>query len=184
MQKKRILLGVTGSIDIIFLPQLLKGIKKNIDCTITVLMSNNAVKFISPETISLWSDYVIAGENPSNWPKEKPSKIVSEHDIMLILPATANTIANVAHGLAPNRLTTVILASNFQVLFFPAMGESMWNKPAMKRNIIQLQDDGYEVITPVWHEGFDTALGKILGHPSIPSIEKIIDILIERLSIV
>ncbi|EAA9302816.1 flavoprotein [Salmonella enterica] len=184
MQKKRILLGVTGSIDIIFLPQILKEIKKNLDCTITVLMSDNAVKFLSPETLSLWADYVIAGESPSNWPREKPSKIVSEHDIMLVLPATANTIANVAHGATPNRLATVILASNFQVLFFPAMGEIMWNKPAMKRNIIQLQEDGYEIITPVWHESYDTALGKIVRHPSIPSIEKVIDILIERLSII
>lgn len=83
-----------------------------------------------------------------------------------------------------NRLATVILASNFQVLFFPAMGEIMWNKPAMKRNIIQLQEDGYEIITPVWHESYDTALGKIVRHPSIPSIEKVIDILIERLSII
>ncbi|WP_340622299.1 flavoprotein [Xenorhabdus siamensis] len=175
--KPRILIGATGSIDITLLPKYLLAIKTTIDCTLTVLMTNSATTFLPAETVALYADRVISGEKPQDWPTDKPSRIVADHNIMAILPATANTMAAVAHGSAPNRLTTVILASTFPVLFFPVMGSAMWEKKATRRNIAQLQEDGYFVIDPVWHENFDASLQRMVGHPSLPDIETVIGLL-------
>ncbi|MEN4807100.1 flavoprotein [Pantoea agglomerans] len=181
-EKKRILIGVSGSVDLVLLPNYLKSIKCKIDCKLTVIMTSQATSFIPPETINLFADRVISGDHPSNWSTDKPSKIVSDHDIMAVIPTTANTLASVAQGSAPNRLTTVILAANFPVLFFPVMGAVMWKKPAVIRNVEQIRADGYEVIQPVWHENYDTALQKSVGHPSLPDTEVVVQILQERLN--
>ncbi|MDX7991061.1 flavoprotein [Xenorhabdus sp. Reich] len=175
--KPRILIGATGSVDITLLPRYLSAIKATIDCTLTVLMTNSSTTFLPAATVALYADRVISGEMPQDWPTDKPSRIVADHDIMAVLPATANTLASVAHGSAPNRLTTVILASTFPVLFFPVMGSVMWEKNATHRNINQLRDDGYHVIEPVWHENFDASLQRMVGHPSLPDIETVISLL-------
>ncbi|MFT2788944.1 flavoprotein [Serratia sp. T13T92] len=180
-EKKRILIGATGSVDITYLPEYLKAIKKNINCSLTVLMTRQAEQFIPEETLGLWADRVIAGEKPADWPSDKPSKIVADHDIMAVLPATANTLASVAQGAAPNRLTTVVLAADFPVLFFPVMGAVMWEKAAVRRNVNQLREDGYEMIQPVWHENYDTALQRMVGHPSLPSVDEVVKLLTARL---
>ncbi|MDC9596042.1 flavoprotein [Xenorhabdus anantnagensis] len=88
---------------------------------------------------------------------------------------------SVACGGASNRLTTVILASTFPVLFFPVMGSVMWGKNATRHNVNQLRDDGYHVIEPVWHENFDASLQQIVGHPSLPDIETVISLLKQHL---
>ncbi|OCQ52506.1 Mersacidin decarboxylase [Photorhabdus australis subsp. thailandensis] len=182
MVKKRILIGACGSVDITYLPEYLKAIKANIDCSLTVLMTKQATQFIPAETLRLWSDRIIADENPADWPTDKPSKIVADHDIMAVIPATANTLASVAQGAAPNRLTTVILAADFPVLFFPAMGAVMWKKSAVCRNVRQICEDNYEVIQPVWHENYDAALQQIVGHPSLPPVSEVVELLRTRLA--
>nr|WP_013933304.1 flavoprotein [Pseudoalteromonas sp. SANK 73390]CBK62752.1 holG [Pseudoalteromonas sp. SANK 73390] len=176
-KKTRILIGVSGSVDIVLLPRYLQAIKAGIDCTITVLMTKSAETFIPATTIALFADRVISGEQPEDWPTDKPSRIVADHDIVAVMPATANTLASAATGGAPNRLTTIILAVNYPVLFFPVMGASMWDKPAVRRNVQQLKDDGYQVIEPVWHENFDVSLGRMVGHPSFPSTEDVVTML-------
>ncbi|MBC8951555.1 flavoprotein [Xenorhabdus sp. PB62.4] len=180
--KPRILIGATGSVDITLLPKYLSAIKATIDCTLTVLMTNSATTFLPASTVALYADRVISGESPHDWPTDKPSRIVADHDIMAVLPATANTLATTAHGGATNRLTTVILASTFPVLFFPVMGNVMWEKNATRRNISQLRDDGYHVIEPVWHENFDASLQRIVGHPSSPDIETVMSLLKQHLA--
>ncbi|MEQ1964149.1 flavoprotein [Xenorhabdus khoisanae] len=180
--KPRILIGATGSVDITLLPKYLSAIKATIDCTLTVLMTNSATTFLPASTVALYADRVISGESPHDWSTDKPSRIVADHDVMAILPATANTMAAVAQGAAPNRLTTVVLASTFPVLFFPVMGSVMWEKKATLRNIAQLQEDDYFVIDPVWHENFDASLQRMVGHPSLPDIETVISLLKQHLA--
>ncbi|MBQ4839738.1 MULTISPECIES: flavoprotein [Pseudoalteromonas] len=176
-KKARILIGVSGSVDIVLLPKYLQTIKANIDCTLTVLMTKSAEVFIPATTIALFADRVISGEKPEDWPTDKPSRIIADHDIVAVMPATANTLAAVATGSAPNRLATIIMAATYPVLFFPVMGASMWEKPAVRRNVQQLREDGYQVVEPVWHENFDVSLARMVGHPSFPSPEDVIAIL-------
>lgn len=179
--KARILVGVTGSVDITLLPKYLQTIKAGIDCTLTVLMTRTAETFLPATTVALFADRVISGEDPKDWPTDKPSRIVADHDILMVFPATANTLANAATGAAPNRLSTIILAANFPVLFFPVMGAVMWEKPAVRRNVAQLRSDGYQVVEPVWHENYDVSLQKMVGHPSLPEATDLVSILRDSL---
>lgn len=179
--KPRILIGVTGSLDSTLLPYYLRAIKDNLDCTLTVLMTPNATNFLKAESIALYVDRVVSGERPQDWPTDKPGRIVAEHDLMLVLPCTANTLASVANGFSGNRLTTVILAATFPVLFFPVMGGPMWVKTAVRRNVAQMREDGYEVFEPVWRDHFDPLLERIHGHHSLPSPEQVLAIIRERL---
>lgn len=182
-EKVRILIGATGSVDITLLPTYLKEIKRHIDCKLTVLMTPSSAKFIPAETIALFADNVICDESPANWPQNKPSKVVADNDIMAIFPATANTLATIAQGGATNRLTTVVLAADFPVLIFPVMGAVMWQKPAVQRNVKQINEDGYFVMEPDWHENFDAALNKMVGHPSLPAPDEIINLLRSQLEV-
>lgn len=179
--KPRILIGVCGSLDSTMLPNYLRAIKDRIDCHVTVLLTPNATNFLKPEVIALFADRVVAGDRPQDWTTDKPGRLAAEHDLMLVLPTTANTLGSVAHGLAGNRLTTVVLAATFPVLFFPVMGGPMWAKPSVRRNVEQLREDGYEVVEPVWVEHFDPLLGRNHGHHSLPSPEQVLELLLERL---
>lgn len=179
--KARILVGVTGSVDITLLPKYLQAIKEGIDCTLTVLMTRTAETFLPATTVALFADRVISGEDPKDWPTDKPSRIVADHDILAVFPATANTLATVATGAAPNRLTTIILATNYPILFFPVMGEVMWAKAAVCRNVAQLRSDDYQVVEPVWHENFDVSLKRMVRHPSLPEPADLVSILRDSL---
>lgn len=179
--KPRILIGVTGSLDSTLLPNYLRAIKDGLDCTLTVLMTPNATNFLKPESVALYVDRVISGENPKDWPTDKPGRIVAEHELLVVLPATANTLSAVANGSSQNRLTTVILAATFPVLFFPVMGGPMWKKAAVRRNVAQTREDGYEVFEPVWRDHYDPLLQRIHGHYSLPSPEEVLSIIKSRL---
>lgn len=181
LNKPRILIGVSGSLDSTLLPNYLRVIKDNLDCTVTVMMTPNATNFIKPEAIALFVERVVCGERPQDWTTDKPGRLAAEHDIMLVLPTTANTLAAIANGFSGNRLTTVVLAATFPVLLFPVMGAPMWDKPAVRRNVAQARADGYEIVEPVWCEHFDPLLGRMHGHHSLPSPEQVLALLQERL---
>jgi phosphopantothenoylcysteine decarboxylase/phosphopantothenate--cysteine ligase len=167
-EKPRILLGVTGSLDSTMLPGYLRAIKDGIEGSLTVLMTPNAMKFINVDSVALYVDRVICGDDPKDWPTDKPGRVVQDHDLLAILPTTANTLSAIANGSSQNRLTTVVLAATFPVLIFPVMGEAMWEKAAVRRNVERIREDGYEVVEPVWREHFDPLLQRMHGHYSLP----------------
>jgi phosphopantothenoylcysteine decarboxylase/phosphopantothenate--cysteine ligase len=69
-------------------------------------------------------------------------------DLFCIAPATANILAKAANGIADDLLSTLILSFEKTLLFAPAMNTTMWNKPAVQRNIKQLTEDGVLMIGP------------------------------------
>ncbi|SDQ33497.1 flavoprotein [Pseudovibrio sp. Tun.PSC04-5.I4] len=166
--KARILVGATGSLDATLLPTYLREIKNSIDCSLTAMFTPNATKFVNMDSIALFVDRLICGDDPKDWATDKPGRIAAEHDILAIMPATANTLSAVANGSSLNRLTTVVLAAEFPVLLFPVMGGPMWKKASVKRNVTQIREDGYQVCDPVWRENYDPHMGKIHGHQSLP----------------
>lgn len=91
---------------------------------------------------------------------------------MLVAPATANTIAKLANGIADNMVTTTLLATTADVWIAPAMNVHMYDHPAVKRNIEQLSKDGYSFIEP--SEGF-LACGYV-GKGRLEEPEKIVEL--------
>lgn len=69
-------------------------------------------------------------------------------DLVLVMPATANSLAVAASGAAPDLLSTCIVAATSPVVFVPSMNEVMWGKAAVQRNVATLRTDGHGVIPP------------------------------------
>ncbi|MEV6247327.1 flavoprotein [Streptomyces sp. NPDC051742] len=180
---KRILVGATGSIAVTRLPSYIETMRRQIaGSTFTVLLTHTAASFISPESLALFAERVVSGESPADWPTDKPSRLAADHDVLAVLPATAHTLAAAAGGAAPNRLMTVALSVDCPVVYFPVMGARMWHKPAVRRNIARIREDGALVNEPEWHDGFDPTTGTASHHPGLPSAESVATVIDDLLA--
>jgi phosphopantothenoylcysteine synthetase/decarboxylase len=182
-KKPRILIGVTGSVDAMLVPHYIRNIRAKLDCSMTVMLTPEATKFVNKDSIGLIVERVICGESPDDWSTDRPGLVAANHDIMVILPATANTLAAAASGSTQNRLTMLILVATFPVLFFPVMGPTMWEKPVVRRNVAQIREDGNEVIEPAWKEQYEPDYGRMYGHYTLPDPETVLEHIKCRLNI-
>jgi phosphopantothenoylcysteine synthetase/decarboxylase len=103
-------------------------------------------------------------------------RLAMRSDVVLVLPATANTIANVANGSAGDLISATILGCEKPVFFFPGMNRTMWEKPAVQRNANQLREDGYHVPEPSYQRGLELADWSVGEHPALPAPAKVIEI--------
>jgi phosphopantothenoylcysteine synthetase/decarboxylase len=146
---KRILLGVTGSIAAYKAAELVRLFVKNGD-DVHVVMTPAACEFVAPLTFQTLSRNPVATgqfEPPREW---KPGHIslAQSADLVVVAPATANTIAKMAHGIADNLLTSTLLATKAQIAIAPAMNEGMWLNAATVENVETLRRRGVLVISP------------------------------------
>ena len=148
MTKKIILLGITGGIAAYKSADIASKLVRQ-DFLVDVVMTDAATRFITPLTlktithrnvhVSQWADYE---------PKPDHISLASRCDIAVIAPATANTIAKIAHGIADNLLTSTLLALKAPLLVAPAMNSFMWKNPITQQNIQVLRDRNIEIIEP------------------------------------
>ncbi|HOY04868.1 MAG TPA: bifunctional phosphopantothenoylcysteine decarboxylase/phosphopantothenate--cysteine ligase CoaBC [Saprospiraceae bacterium] len=145
----KIILGVTGSIAAYksaFLTRLL--IKQGHE--VQVLMTDAAAAFIAPLTLSTLSKRPVFSDVRSEAGWNNHVDLGLWADLMLIAPASANTLAKLANGLCDNILSAVYLSARCPVCVAPAMDVDMWHHPATQSNIRRLQEHGVRVI-PVGH---------------------------------
>src|SRR2546429_5994598 len=145
----RVGLGVTGGIAAYKAVEVLRGLQR-FGCEVRVAMTRHACEFVQPLTFrALSGSYVIvddyAPENPDPIAHITFSQTV---DLFIIAPATANTLAKLANGVADDFLTSTYLACTAPVLVAPAMNTVMWQHPATRRNLQKLRDDGVHLIDP------------------------------------
>jgi len=145
----KIILGVSGSIAAYksaFLTRLL--VKQGVE--VQVLMTESAKAFIAPLTLATLSKRSVLSEivSESSWNNHVELGLWA--DAMLIAPASANTLAKLAHGLCDHILSAVYLSARCPVFVAPAMDVDMWHHPATQANIRRLQEHGVKVI-PVGH---------------------------------
>lgn len=149
--KRNIVLGVTGSIAAYKAADLTSQLAKA-ECDVHVVMTADAQKFITPlpfKTLSRNPVMTDLYNEESGW-KPMHIKLADEADLLLIAPATANSIAKLAHGMADDALSCIALALNPQakVLIAPAMNGKMWLHPATQENVATLTKRGAEFIGP------------------------------------
>ncbi|HYG36554.1 MAG TPA: flavoprotein [Clostridia bacterium] len=148
---KNIILGVTGSIAAYKAAELTSQLTKQ-GCDVHVVMTADAVRFITPLPFKTLSRHPVITDLYDEEEGWKPThiKLADEADMMLIAPATANTIAKLAHGLANDALSCIALALNPQAktLIAPAMNGKMWLHPATQQNVATLKTRGVEFIGP------------------------------------
>lgn len=162
--KKTIVLGVTGGIAAFKAAQLTSNlIKKGYD--VEVIMTKNATEFIAPLTFeSLTKHNVMVTTFDKVADRSvKHISIAQRADLFVIVPASANVIAKVAHGIADDMLTTTFLAATCPKVICPAMNTNMFENPITQHNLELLSSYGYHIIQPA--VGFlacgDTGKGKL-----------------------
>lgn len=147
---KQILLGISGGIAAYKACELVRLFKKQ-GHSVTVAMSQAASEFVSPLTFQALSGNPVLietheGESGGNGMAH--INLTRQADVFLIAPATANTLAKIAQGIADNLLTNLAAARKCPLVVAPAMNVEMWWNPANQRNIAQLQADGVTVFQP------------------------------------
>lgn len=145
---KTIIVGVTGSIAAYKAADLVSKLSKR-DYIIHVVMTAGAQEFITPLTFRTLSRNPVLTDvfERDSW---RPGHIdlADRADLLLIAPATANTIAELANGMASNPLTEIALATLAPVLIAPAMNGKMWAHAATRANVSTLQSRGVQFIGP------------------------------------
>ena len=166
---KRILLGVTGGIAAYKSAELVRLLRKQ-GAEVQVVMTQSAMRFISPLTFQALSGNPVHTELLDADVENAMGHISLARwaDALLIAPATANTLAKLAHGLADDLLSTLYLAATCSVYVAPAMNQAMWNKVVTQENMQALRRHGVRVIGP---EQGDQACGETgYGRMAEPSV--------------
>ena len=146
---RKVVIGVTGSIAAYKAAELARLFVKNGD-EVRVMMTKAACEFVSPltfKTLTRASVSVDTLDSPGKWEIAHVS-LADWADVVVIAPATANTIAKMRMGIADNLLTSVVLAAKCPVAVAPAMNCGMWRNPATVENIEVLKSRGVKVIGP------------------------------------
>ncbi|VTY18357.1 Coenzyme A biosynthesis bifunctional protein CoaBC [Streptococcus parasanguinis] len=170
----QITLAVTGSISAYKAADITSQLTK-LGLEVKVLMTSAAQKFITPLTLQVLSKKpvgldVLLEDDPK---RIEHIDIGKETDLFLVAPASANTIAKLAIGLADNMVTSTALALPLgtKKLLAPAMNTKMLEHPATQRNLKLLQDYGYQIIQPR-----DTVLAcGDKGSGALASVETIVE---------
>jgi len=173
---KKILVGVTGCIAAYKSCLVVRELVKR-RAEVKVVMTPSATEFITPLTLATLSqNEVIVNTFP---PTQKDgTKLSTWHidyalwaDLMLIAPATINTIAKISYGFADNALTTLVTALRSPLVIAPAADVDMYNNPINKENLEKLESLGHYIIYP---ESGELASG-LIGDGRLADINKIID---------
>jgi phosphopantothenoylcysteine decarboxylase/phosphopantothenate--cysteine ligase len=145
----RVALGITGGIAAYKAVEILRGLQR-VGCEVRVTMTKHACEFIQPLTFrALSGSYVLVDDYAPDNPDPIAHITFSQTiDLFIIAPATANTLAKLANGIADDFLTSTYLACTAPVLVAPAMNTVMWQHPTTRRNLQKLRDDGVFVIDP------------------------------------
>lgn len=162
--QKTIVLGVTGGIAAFKAAQLASDLIKK-DYDVEVILTKNATQFIAPLTFEALIDHnvvVDTFEKVQNRSIHHIS-IAKKADLFILVPASANVIAKVAHGIADDMLTTTFLACNKQKVICPAMNTQMYENPITQENLQRCRNLGYAILEPaVGHLACgDTGKGKL-----------------------
>ena len=172
---KHILLGISGGIAAYKSCELVRLLKKQ-GHNVTVAMSRAATEFVSPLTFQALSGNPVLAETHSGETGGNGMahiNLTREADVFLIAPASANTLAKIANGIADNLLTNLAAARKCPLAVAPAMNVEMWFNPANLRNITQLQADGITVFQPASGE---QACGEV-GVGRMPEAAELADLL-------
>jgi phosphopantothenoylcysteine decarboxylase/phosphopantothenate--cysteine ligase len=150
LKGKNILIGVTGGIAAYKTATIIRLLVKD-GANVKVIMTDHAIEFITPLTLATLSKNPVLTEffNPANGDWNSHVDLGLWADIFLIAPATANTIAKMATGVADNLLLTTYLSVRCPVFVAPSMDVDMLNHPATTINIETLKAFGNSILEPV-----------------------------------
>jgi phosphopantothenoylcysteine decarboxylase/phosphopantothenate--cysteine ligase len=149
LKEKAIVLGVTGGIAAYKAAEFVRLLVKA-EANVHVVMTQNAQQFITPLTFHTLSGNPVTTDPFALLEESKIGHVALADlaQLIVVLPATANIIGKVAHGIADDFLSTMIMATKAPVLFVPSMNVNMWENEAFQRNMGALLERGYHFVEP------------------------------------
>ena len=146
---KKILLIICGGIAAYKSLEVIRLLKKN-GSSVKTILTNNAKNFITPLSVASLSQEKVYTDlfNSDNESEMDHISLSRWADLILIAPATANTISKISFGLSDDLASTVVFASDKKIFIAPAMNVRMWEHQSNKNNLKKLIDFGHEIIGP------------------------------------
>ena len=170
LQNKNIVLGLTGGIAAYKGPELVRRLKDH-GANVRVVVTQSAKEFVSTLSLQAVSTNPVSDDllDPQAELAMGHIELAKWADLVLIAPATANTIAKVSHGLADDLLTTICLATPAPIAIAPAMNQQMWSNVATQANLEILRDRDFHIWGPASGEQAcgDVGLGRMLDVPEL-----------------
>lgn len=162
MDKPRVVLGVSGGIAAYKACELLRRLTES-GHDVRVVPTASALRFVGAATWSALSGHPVSTEVWTDVHEVPHVRIGQDADLVVVAPATADTLARAAHGLADDLLTNTLLTARCPVVFAPAMHTEMWEHPATRENVATLRRRGAVVIDPAVGRltGADTGKGRL-----------------------
>lgn len=141
------MIGITGGIAAYKICTLIRLYRKA-GANVRVVLTPNALNFVTKLTLQTLSNNEVYVDN-FEIDEYKPEHIaLTEADIFVIAPASANTIGKIANGICDNLLLSTACAFSKPILIAPAMNENMWNNPFVQENMSKLKKHGYHIVDP------------------------------------
>jgi phosphopantothenoylcysteine decarboxylase / phosphopantothenate---cysteine ligase len=179
LTNKNVVVGICGGISAYKVVDVVSRLKK-LNAIVTVIMTENATKFVSPMTLRAISHEPVITDmfaEPDTWDTEHIS-LAQKADLFVVAPATANILGKVAGGVADDMLTTTIMATEAPVLFVPAMNTGMYENPIVQENIAKLKQVGYQMMEP----GIGLMACGTSGKGRLPEPQQIVEEIVEILA--
>lgn len=169
---RRIVVGVTGGIAAYKAAELVRELVRG-DVAVRVVMTQHACEFVTPLTFE-----VLSGQPVSTDLFRRTGGYEIDHialadfaELLVVAPATANLIGKLAHGIADDLLSTVLLAVTAPVMICPAMNTKMYVNPVVRQNLAVLKDRGYAVLEP----GIGALACRAEGQGRLPDVVQIVE---------
>ena len=146
---KKILLIICGGIAAYKSLEIIRLLKKN-GSSVKTILTNNAKNFVTPLSVASLSQEKVYSDlfNSDNESEMDHISLSRWADLILIAPATANTISKISFGLSDDLASTVVFASDKKIFIAPAMNVRMWEHQSNKNNLKKLINFGHEIIGP------------------------------------
>jgi phosphopantothenoylcysteine synthetase/decarboxylase len=161
---RELIVGVSGGIAAFKTAALVSSLVQE-GHGVSVVMTHAARKFVGPATFRALTGRPVAMDvfDRGRFPLGAHIELAEKAELMCVAPASANLLAQAAHGLAGDLLSTLLLSFGGPVLLVPAMNSAMWAKAAVQRNIKTLCGDGYHFVDPQegWQSCRRTGMGRM-----------------------
>lgn len=160
MTASPLLVVATGSSAAIILTAYLSELRDVVDREITVLMTASAERFVRPEVVGWFADRVVTSDTQG----VNPIQLALASEAVIVLPATANTLASAALGLMPTPALTVLAAAP-PALYFPHMNGVLWARQIIQQHVATLRARGDAIVAPVEETAYEIWRGA--KHPGL-----------------
>jgi phosphopantothenoylcysteine decarboxylase/phosphopantothenate--cysteine ligase len=149
LEAREILLGVTGGVAAYKAAELTSRLVQG-GAKVSVVMTAAAEHFIGPTTFEALTGRPVYRDafRPQEHFQGEHIGLAKRAELFVVAPATADFLGKVANGLADDLLSTLALVATCPALFAPAMNADMWAKPAVRRNVARLREDGVLFVDP------------------------------------